>query len=174
MQDTEFTLDIDLDSGYAQDVDFDHGSVPGLTIDEPAPLGKGSGPSPVRLVGAAVGSCLGASLLYCLRRARVHVFDLHTTVRGTLVRNAGGRVRIGSMEVRIEPIVAPENFDRVRKCATVFEDYCVVTATLRAAFPIATRVVPKAPPEFAAPLCDAGDYFDGHGAEPSEVEAATA
>jgi uncharacterized OsmC-like protein len=145
MSDTEFVVTIDLDRDYTQRVDFGQAGVPELSLDEPAPLGAGSGPNPVRLVAAGVGGCLSASLLFCLRKARVDVFDLHTTVHTTLVRNERGRLRIGSMDVRLEPSVPAEQVDRVQRCQSVFEDYCVVTATLRAAFPIAAVVSARAP-----------------------------
>lgn len=145
MSENEFVVTIDLDRDYAQRVDLGLAGVPELTLDEPAPLGAGTGPNPVRLVAASVGGCLSASLLYCLRKARVDVFDIRTTVHATLVRNERGRLRIGAMDVRLEPSVPAEQVDRVQRCQLVFEDYCVVTATLRAAFPIGVVVAARAP-----------------------------
>ena len=145
MTDLDFTLTIALDSEYTQRVSFGASGIPDFIVDEPPPLGAGTGPNPVRIVGSAVGACLSASLLFCLRKARVDVFDMQTTVRGSLVRNERGRLRIGGMEVRLEPTVPDEQIDRVKRCLPVFEDYCVVTATLRAAFPITVEVSPRTP-----------------------------
>src|SRR6266550_932883 len=78
----DFSLTLRLDAGYAQVVDF---GVPGLgplVVDEPEPLGAGIGPNPARVLGAALGACLGASLLFCLRRAHVDVSGLRTSVDG--------------------------------------------------------------------------------------------
>ena len=76
----EFSLVLRLQDHYTQIVDFGLAGVTTLVTDEPPPLGQGGGPNPARLLGAAVGSCLGASLLYCLRKAHVDVTDLRTTV----------------------------------------------------------------------------------------------
>jgi len=65
-----FTVTLDLGTGYAQTVDFGVPDVPPLTVDEPPPLGTGAGPNPARLLAGAVGSCLAASLTFCMRKAR--------------------------------------------------------------------------------------------------------
>ena len=82
----EFSIVLRLQDQYAQVVDFGLGGEAPLVIDEPPPLGQGGGPNPARLLAAAVGSCLGASLLFCLRKAHVDVTDRSTTVAGTRAR----------------------------------------------------------------------------------------
>ena len=47
-----------------------------VLLDEPPPLGASHGPNASALLGAAVGNCLAASLLFCLRRSRVDVSDV--------------------------------------------------------------------------------------------------
>ena len=47
-------------------------------------------------MGAAVGNCLAASLLFCLEKARVPVTDIRARVEGYVVRNESGRLRVGS------------------------------------------------------------------------------
>ena len=91
---------------------------------------RGRGPNPARLL-AAVGSCLGASLLFCLRKARVDVRQLRTSVEGTIVRNERGRLRIGAIRVRLAPEVAPDQRDRMGRSLELFEDFCTVTQSIR-------------------------------------------
>jgi organic hydroperoxide reductase OsmC/OhrA len=139
-----FTLALDAAEGYVQTVDFDLPGVPSVVVDEPEPLGAGAGPNPARLLGAALGSCLGASLLFCLRKARLDVAGLYTVVRGTLVRNERGRLRIGGVSVRLEPRLPAAQHARVPRCVELFEDFCVVTGSVRPAIDVQVEVVPVA------------------------------
>lgn len=73
MADTSFTLSLTLQREYGFAVDFGLDGVPDLTLDEPLPLGEGHGPNAARLIAAAVGNCLAASLAFCVRRSRIQV-----------------------------------------------------------------------------------------------------
>jgi uncharacterized OsmC-like protein len=141
----DFALDLELVDGYRQQADFGLPGVAPLTIDEPPPLGELAGPNPARVLGAAVASCLGASLLFCLRRARVDVRGLRTHVTGTMARNERGRLRVGAIRVRLEPVVPPEQQAGMARCLAVFEDYCVVTASVRPGVDVHVEVVPVDP-----------------------------
>jgi organic hydroperoxide reductase OsmC/OhrA len=145
--DGSFTLTLDAEEEYLQTVDFGLDGVPSLVMDEPEPLGARAGPNPVRVLGAALGGCLGASLLFCLRKSRLDVTGLHTTVRGTLVRNDKGRLRVGRIAVRLEPVLPAEQHARVPRCVELFEDFCVVTASVRPAIDVRVEVVPVASQE---------------------------
>ena len=140
-----FTLSVRLYDGFAQTVNFDAGSIPLLAIDEPPPLGTSRGPNPVRLLGAAVGGCLGASLLFCLRKARVEVHDLRTIVEGTLSRNDTGRLRVASIRVKLVPTIGDSECAGLERCAELFEDYCIVTESVREGIEIAVEVAAPDP-----------------------------
>ena len=85
---------------------------------------------------------MGASLLYCLRKAHVDVTDLRTTVAGTLVRNEHGRLRIGALRVQLAPTVAEPDRPRIARCLELFEDYCVVTESVRDGVNVVVEVEP--------------------------------
>jgi organic hydroperoxide reductase OsmC/OhrA len=143
MSDSEsFTFTMDLHEGYRFLVDFDQERVPPLLVDEPEPLGEGAGPNAARMLAAAVGNCLSASALYCLRRARIDVRGIHTTVSGSLERNDAGRLRIGGIKVRIEPVVDQSEQPRMRRCLELFEDFCVVTQSVRQGVEVDVAVEP--------------------------------
>lgn len=143
MSDT-FEIRLSRLDGYRFQVEFGSGGTPALIVDEPPPLGTGTGPNPARLLAAAVGDCLSASLLFCLGKAHVEVSDVQTTVAGTHVRNERGRVRIGRLDVSIivdVPDAAPE---KLRTCLELFEDYCVVTASVRKGIDVGVTVTDTA------------------------------
>ena len=98
-----FEVTLSRDERYEFDVDFQDGSGTTLRMDEPEPLGRGAGPNAARVAAAAIGNCLSASLLFCLDKAHIEVADVTTTITGTVVRNERGRLRLGSLKVRIEP-----------------------------------------------------------------------
>jgi organic hydroperoxide reductase OsmC/OhrA len=138
------TVTLELTEGYRFRVDFDLPGVPTLLMDEPEPLGEGVGPNAARLLAAAVANCLSASALYCLERARVAVHAMRTTATASFVRNDTGRLRIGGLRVRIEPVVDDAESGRVRRCLAVFEDYCVVTQSVRGGISVEVEVLPQA------------------------------
>jgi uncharacterized OsmC-like protein len=87
-----------------------------------------------------VGNCLTASLAFCLQRARVPAEGFRTVVTGQMARNENKRLRIGGFSVRIE---LPEGLDpaSATRCLGLFEDFCVVTASIRQGIPVAVEVV---------------------------------
>ena len=103
-------------------------------------LGAGRGPSAARLLAAAIGHCLGASLLFCLRKSRIEVEELRTTVEGTVVRNERGRLRVGAIRAKLAPEVAPGDRDRMGRCLELFEDFCIVTESVRQGIPVVVEV----------------------------------
>lgn len=135
-----FEVAVTLRDGYTFTVNFAEGEGPPLVVDELPPLGEGNGPNPARLLAAAVGSCLSASLLYCLRKSRVEVSQLRTTVEGTLVRNERGRLRIGGIRVRLAPEVTAEQRERMRRCLDLFQDFCIVTESVRGGIAVDVEV----------------------------------
>jgi organic hydroperoxide reductase OsmC/OhrA len=147
----DFAFTLTGDGGYRFTVDFDQEGVAPLLLDEPEPLGDGAGPNAARLLAAAVANCLSASLVFCLRKSRVEPGTVRTRVEGELVRNADGRMRIGGLKVRIDPDVPSAELGRLERCRELFEDFCLVTASVRegidvevevAGTPVASAVAP--------------------------------
>lgn len=146
-----------LEDGYRFRADFGDGR-PQLLMDEPPPLGAGSGPNASAVLGAAVGNCLSASLLFCLRKARVDVEGMAADVDVTVARNERGRLRVSAVHVDLHPELAPGAEARITRCLDLFEDFCVVTEAVRGGIEVGVSVSPRttgAPPE--APDADQGD-----------------
>lgn len=140
MEEQGFRIEMALSGAYEMQVDFGIPGIEPLTVDEPPPLGEGQGPNPARLLAAAVGSCMSASLLYCLRRAHLDAPGLRTRVEGTFVRNERGRMRIGGMRVTLVPGMSPDDAARAARCMELFEDFCIVGQSVQAGIPLDVRV----------------------------------
>lgn len=146
MDETGFEVQLTLQQDYQITADFGLPEVPDLTLDEPRPLGEGAGPNAARVLAAAVGDCLSASYLFCMRRAHIEVKSLTTTVTGTYTRNANGRLRIGSLKVQLAPALPAEAPERAARCLELFENFCVVTQSVRDGIDIQVAVAPASEP----------------------------
>ncbi len=139
-EDLDITLE--LQDGYRFLVDFGDARFARLVMDEPAPLGEESGPNAARVLAAAVGNCLSASALFCLRKAHVEVQSLRTGVHVTQGRNERGRLRITGIDVTLHPQVATADLPRIGRCLEIFEDFCVVTQSVRGGLDVRVVVQP--------------------------------
>lgn len=124
---------------YRFEMDFGGGIVP-LQVDEPPPLGQGTGPSPVQLLAGAVGNCLSASLLFALRKFRQQPEPIACEAVAEIGRNAEGRLRVLGIHVTLTlgvPAAALQQFDRVLGS---FEAYCTVTQSVGTGIPVTVSV----------------------------------
>jgi organic hydroperoxide reductase OsmC/OhrA len=140
-----FTIHIDQVEGYLFRTRFDHESHGELLMDEPPPLGKDAAPNPARILAAAIGNCLAASLQFCLARAGLHPTALSATAQVQLVRNQDRRLRVGAIEVTLSPELAASS--ALDECVGAFEDFCVVTESVRQGLDVRVRVEPRGPGE---------------------------
>lgn len=139
---SEVSVQLAQEAGYAFSNDFGGGLV--LRSDEPPPLGTGTGPSPVALLAASVGNCLAASLLFALRKYKQAPDPIRASVIAHVGRNAENRMRVTGIDVRIDlgvPRAALEHLDRA---LAQFEDFCTVTASVRAGIPVTIEVFDSA------------------------------
>jgi uncharacterized OsmC-like protein len=136
----EFTIDMQQMEDYAFRVRFDKEQFPPLDMDEPVPLGNDSGPNASRVLAAAIGNCLSASLLFCARKGHVAIGPIRTTVTVRTARNERKRLRIVGVHVEIDPQVAEPDRQQALRCLDLFEDYCVVTQSIRQGIPVEVTV----------------------------------
>jgi uncharacterized OsmC-like protein len=118
---------------------------PSMLFDEPEPLGHNRAPNAAAVLGAAVGNCLAASLTFCLRRARVDLYDVAAHVTTHVTRNEQGRYRITGIDVELSPEVGEVDRSRLERCEQLFEDFCVVTQSVRQGIPVNVTVKEAAP-----------------------------
>jgi uncharacterized OsmC-like protein len=136
----QFSVSLDCIQDFEFCVKFDKAQYPDLIIDEPPPVGQDKGPNPSRLLAAAVGGCLSASLLFCARKLRLDMPGLHAEVRVRHTRNEKGRLRIGNIDVEIAPCIKEPDEQKLRRCLELFEDFCVVTQSVRKGIDVSVAV----------------------------------
>jgi len=132
MSSDSFHMELLQQTGYRFTVRFDDASIPPLNTDEPPPLGTGTGPNPARLLGTAVANCLAASLLFALRKYGNDPTPMRAVVTVTLGRNARGRTRVTRIVVEIALGVPANALNHAERALAQFEDFCVVTESVRA------------------------------------------
>lgn len=76
-----------------------------------------------------------------MRKFRQTPATLRTEVTGELVRNAQGRMRIGHFDVTIKLPDAVDKLQHFDHCLQQFEDFCVVTESVRHGIPVNVRIV---------------------------------
>ena len=137
MAEKTLLLTVKSRGGMALEIDFEDEAVATLQVDEPPPMGTGSGPDPTQLLAAAVGSCLTASAVYCFQKSRIQLEGVETRVRGTIERNPQNRLRVSRIDVEVETTFAGEvPRKRVDTCLGLFEDFCTVSESVRQGIPI--------------------------------------
>ncbi|MBS7651873.1 MAG: OsmC family protein [Candidatus Bathyarchaeia archaeon] len=135
-----FRVELSLEKGFRFRAEFGLEGVPSLYLDEPKPLGEGSGPNASMLLAAAVGNCLSASLLYCLRRSRIEVSKLEAKAEGIIARNERGRWRVKELSVELNPIIEGDHQKEMERCIGIFEDFCIVTESIRKGIPVKVKI----------------------------------
>lgn len=141
-----FDVTMRLLDGYNFEIDFGEEGIPQLQVDEPPPLGEGRGPNAARLLAAAIGNCLASSALFCMHKARIPVGGMDVRVNAAIARNEAGRLRIPKVDVVLRPVVAEEHIGRLDRCLDLFEDFCMVTESVRKGIAVEVQVEPKTTP----------------------------
>jgi organic hydroperoxide reductase OsmC/OhrA len=134
-----------IDVRFVRDYEFvatftDAEGLPPIVFDEPPPLGEGNAPNAAAVLGAAIGNCLAASFIFCLRKVRLDPEDLTAHVVVHVSRNENGRFRISGVEVELDPELRESDRARFDRCERLFEDFCVVTESVRRGIPVNVKV----------------------------------
>jgi uncharacterized OsmC-like protein len=144
VDETVHHVTVRLARGYEFVAEFnDLPGAPPMLFDEPEPLGGNRAPSAAAVLAAAVGNCLAASVTYCLRRAHVDVQEMTAQVKARVARNDKGRYRVHGIDVELTPMLGDGSPASIDRCAALFEDFCVVTASVKQGIPV--RVALKRP-----------------------------
>lgn len=126
---------------FAFRIRFPGTSLDALLSDESAPLGHDRGPNPSRMLLAAIGNCLVASLLFALRKHKNTSGPLTAEISATPARNEQGRWRIPTASVTLRLPGHDTDYQRLDRVLAQFEDFCVVTQSVRQGIDVAVSVV---------------------------------
>lgn len=131
----EFTLR--LLEKYRFELDF--GEFGQLETDEPSPLGDGDGPNPARLLAASVANCLAASLIFAIRKFREEPGAVSAKVQASIDR-VEKFWRVVNIRVELTLGNRAENIPHLQRALAQFEDFCVVTQSVRHGIPVEVTV----------------------------------
>ena len=137
----EIRLVLQQEGPYAFRVDFEGAGLAALHTDEAPPLGAGGGPDPSALLLAGVANCLGASLLFALRKFRNEPGAIRVAITAGRKRNAEGRWRIPHADVSITLADKAADLAQFERVLAQFEQFCVVTQSVREGIAVDVRVI---------------------------------
>ncbi len=109
-------------------------------VDTQPPLGGNHGPNPSLMLLAAIANGLSASLLFAMRKYKNTPGTIRAEVRGTLGRNAEGRTRVQRVDVDLHLPDAAACYDQFQPILQQFENFCVVTESMRSGIEIVVQV----------------------------------
>ncbi len=133
-------IDLVQQNGFCYSADFG-ADLPKWTLDEPAPVGTGTGPSPEQVLATAAAYCLSASLTFALGKFREDSGTIRTHAEAVPVRNDQGRLRIGQINVDITLGKPASSFTHLMRAVSQFENFCTVASSIRQGIPIHVRVI---------------------------------
>jgi uncharacterized OsmC-like protein len=133
-----FTIAVEQIDGFEFRVRFDKPQHAEIRVDEPAPLGHDAAPNAVRLLAAAIGNCLAASLVFCAKRRGAELSHVRAEVDVEMVRNEAKRLRVGRIAVTLDAPAADPAI--LSACLPVFEEFCTVTESVRRGIDVEVRV----------------------------------
>jgi uncharacterized OsmC-like protein len=136
---SRFAIRVEQVDAFEFRVKFDKEQFADIAFDEPEPLGRESAPNAARVLAAAIGNCLSASLVFCMKRSNVALTGVHTDVDVEIVRNDQKRLRVGKVNVVLHTGL-PADDPALARCKGTFEDFCMVTQSVRAGIDVAVEV----------------------------------
>jgi uncharacterized OsmC-like protein len=136
---SRFSVRVEQIEGFEFRVKFDKEQFAPLLLDEPPPLGHDAAPNAARVLAAAIGNCLAASLVFCLKKAGIAASGVSADVDVEVVRNESRRLRVGKVNVTLHTNL-PATDPSLMSCLGTFEDFCIVTQSVRQGIDVAVHV----------------------------------
>ncbi|MFX1377321.1 MAG: OsmC family protein [Promethearchaeota archaeon] len=118
--------------------DLGNPKIDNLYIDEQnKPEQKKKGTSPVKLLALSVLGCLTASYSFCLKKQGFSISGLKGKAEVIIARGDKGFWRVKKIDIEMIPkIDTPEMRKRADQCKKFFEQYCIISESLRTGFEV--------------------------------------
>ncbi|MFW6040490.1 MAG: OsmC family protein [Thermoplasmatota archaeon] len=143
MSENELIVEIERIKNYKFKLEFDKESMGEVITDETKSVGGDEeGPNPSRLLAGATLNCLMASLIFCLNKKRVELKSMRGKVTGT-VNRVDKRLRVTDLKAEIYPEINEKDKEKLEACKKIFEDYCVVTQSVKNGINVNVEVEPE-------------------------------
>ncbi|MFX0083421.1 MAG: OsmC family protein [Candidatus Hodarchaeota archaeon] len=95
------------------------------------------GSSPTKLLASSVLGCLAASFSFCLQKKNFSLSGFEGKAEVTIARNDKGYWRVRNINIELNPkIDTPEMRKRADQCEKFFEQYCIISESLRTGFEV--------------------------------------
>jgi uncharacterized OsmC-like protein len=132
---------IKLEENMIFKCDFGQTMMNNLFIDEQHKNPKEKiGPNPSKLLALSVLSCLASSYAFCLQKRDFELSDLEGKAVITSKRNKNGLWRLKKIDIKLIPkIDNPKMRKRATLCKKIFEQFCIISESLREGIEINTE-----------------------------------
>lgn len=137
MEKKPLVIELRLLENFLFEIDF--GEFGNIMTDESPPVGGGEGPEPGMMLAASVANCLAASLLFALRKHKSDPKGLRATVEIETGR-VDRYLRITGLHVKLHLESAQQDLPGLDKALEQFENFCVVTQSVRQGIPTSVEV----------------------------------
>ena len=114
-----FSLQVEQIDGFEFRIKFDKQQFAPLLLDEPPPLGHDTAPNAARLLAAAIGNCLAASLVFACKKDKITAHSVSADVSVEIVRNEARRLRVGKVNVTLHTNL-PHGDPSLAQCLSSF------------------------------------------------------
>lgn len=113
-----------------------------LFIDEQHKKSKDKiGPNPSKLLALSILGCMAASFAFCLQKKNFSLPDIEGKAVITSKRNKKGFWRLKKIDIVLNPTIeSPEMYKRVDQCKKFFEQFCIISESIREGIEINTTV----------------------------------
>jgi uncharacterized OsmC-like protein len=99
------------------------------------------GPNPSKLLALSILGCMSASFAFCLQKKNFSLSDFNGKAFIISKRNHRGFWRIKEIKLELHPkIDTPEMRERANKCQKFFEQFCIISESIKEGIKITTNL----------------------------------